>query len=276
MSKLTAAIAPPSLFATLAEARCVAELMRYLAASERSLVEQAPRGDGRPILVIPGFLCSDLSTWMLRRFLRKIGYRSFAWKQGINWGPKPGVRTRLLHRVHQLQECHGQPVTIIGWSLGGFYARELACIRPDLIREVITLGSPLHGTPQATAVWNAFLWLNRRHMPQIARGEIDFPLPYAVPCLSIFTREDGIVPWQFCKPQRGLAGQHIEVPGSHIGLVANPMVMQILGQHLGGKRRQRRKPAQRSHHSALAPQNPALLSPAGSSASSTAARKVPA
>jgi len=272
MRKLPGVITPPSLFATLGEARCVTELMRYLAFAEGSLVHSAPRGDGRPILVIPGFLCSDLSTWMLRRFLRKIGYRSFAWKQGVNWGPKPGVRTRLLHRVHQLQEQYGQPVTIIGWSLGGFYARELACIRPDLIREVITLGSPLHGTPQATAVWNAFLWLNRRHMPQIGRGEIDFPLPYGVPCLSIFTREDGIVPWQFCKPQRGLAGQHVEVPGTHIGLVANPMVMQILGQHLGGTRRPRRKAARR--RDATTPRT--AVSPAGPSASEKAARKVPA
>lgn len=268
MRKLSPVVAAPTLLATLGELRCVKELMRYLSVSDAPLVADAPRGDGRPILVIPGFLCSDVSTWMLRRFLRKIGYRSSAWKQGVNLGPKPGVRTRLLHRVHQLQERYGQPVTIIGWSLGGFYARELACIRPDLIREVITLGSPLHGTPQTTAVWNAFLWLNRKHMPQIARGEIDFPLPYGVPCLSIFTREDGIVPWQFCMPQRGVAGRHIEVPGSHIGLVANPVVMQILGQHLGAKQRKRRKAARRRDTTT----SRAAVSPAAPSASARAAR----
>ncbi len=230
--KIPLAVAAPRLLTTLYETRCIAELSRYLAFSERRLVAHAPPGDGRPILVIPGFLCSDLSTSMLRRFLRRIGYRAYGWKQGINWGPKPGVRTRLLHRVHQLQERWGQPVTIIGWSLGGFYARELACIRPDLIREVITLGSPLHGTPQSTAVWNAFLWLNRRHMPQLGRGELQFPLPQGVPCLSIFSKGDGIVPWQYCVPARGHWGRKQEVSGSHIGLVANPEVMRILGQHL--------------------------------------------
>ncbi|PPE74631.1 alpha/beta hydrolase [Solimonas fluminis] len=230
---LAAAIARPTLLATLGETRCIAELSRYLALSERRLVADAPRGDGRPILVIPGFLCSDLSTWALRRFLRKVGYRSFSWKQGVNWGPKPGVRTRLLHRVHELRDRCGEPVTIIGWSLGGFYARELACIRPDLIREIITLGSPLHGTPQSTAVWNAFLWLNRKHLPQLAWGDLQFPLPYEVPCLSIFSKGDGIVPWQFCVPRRGHCGDRLEVKGSHIGLVANSEVMRLLGQHLG-------------------------------------------
>lgn len=235
MKKMPLTVAAPTLLATFYEARWVAELMSYLAFSEERLVKEAPPGDRRPILVIPGFLCSDLSTWPLRRFLRKVGYRSFAWKQGINWGPRPGVRTRLLHRVRELQEHYEQPVTIIGWSLGGYYARELACIRPELIREVVTLGSPLHGQPQATAVWNAFRWLNRSNMPQLAWGEgIDFPRPYGIPCLSIFTKGDGIVPWQFCVPLRGQAGGRHQVQGSHIGLVANPDVMRILGRHLGG------------------------------------------
>lgn len=238
------AIKAPTLLTTLFETRFITELIGYLALSERRLVADLPVGDRRPILVIPGFLCSDLSTWPLRRFLRKIGYRSFAWKQGVNWGPKPGVRPRLLQRVSQLHARYGQPVTIIGWSLGGYYARELACTRPELIREVITLGSPLHGTPQATALWNAFVWLNRRHMPQVTYGLIDFPMPHAVPCLSIFTREDGIVPWEYCVPPRGLGGHHLQVRGTHIGLVANAEVMRALGLHLN--RGPRLRPQQRA------------------------------
>jgi len=238
------AIEAPTLFATLLETRCIAELMDYLALSDRRLVAGLPAGDQRPILVIPGFLCSDLSTWPLRRFLHRIGYRSFTWKQGVNWGPRPGVRPRLLQRVSQLRERHGQPVTIIGWSLGGYYARELACTRPDLVREVITLGSPLHGTPQATALWSAFVWLNRRHMPQVAYAAIEFPMPQAVPCLSIYTKEDGIVPWEYCVPPRGHGGRHLQVRGSHIGLVANIEVMRALGLHLG------RGPQQRPQRSA--------------------------
>jgi pimeloyl-ACP methyl ester carboxylesterase len=229
----SSASASASALKTYAEARCIVELIDYLAFSERRLVASAPRGDRRPILVIPGFLCSDLSTWPLRRFLRKIGYRSFPWKQGINWGPRPGVRTRLLNRLGQLRDRYGQPVTLIGWSLGGVYARELACIRPEQIREVITLGSPLHGNVEAAAVWTAFRWLNRRHLSAYELRNIEFPQPAYTPCLSIFTEEDGIVPWQFCVPQRGRAGGHAGVQGSHIGLVANPEVMRLLGEHLG-------------------------------------------
>lgn len=217
------------------EVRCVGEVLSYLSLSEEELSSSLPRGDGRPILVIPGFLCGDASTRMLRGFLRRLGYTVFGWRQGINWGPKAGVRTRLLHRVHEIHDTYEQPVTIIGWSLGGFYAREVACVRPDLVREVITLGSPIHGNPATTAVWHAFKLINRSNMPQLKWGEFDFPQPEGVPCLAVFSKSDGIVPWQYCIPQRGRLGESIRVRGSHIGLVANPEVMRILGAHLGSK-----------------------------------------
>jgi pimeloyl-ACP methyl ester carboxylesterase len=221
---------------TLSEARWVAELARYLAYSGKAVAADSPPGDRRPILVIPGFLCSDLSTWPLRRFLRRIGYRSFSWKQGVNWGPRAGVRVRLLRRLQELRARCGEPVTIIGWSLGGIYARELACVRPDLVREVITLGSPVQGRPEMTAVWGMFRWLNRRHLTPWEMASFEFPHPADTPCLSIFTEQDGIVPWQLCVPQRGRAGKHLSVPGTHVGLVANTEVMRILGSHLGSER----------------------------------------
>ncbi len=242
-----------SIVGAVLEARVIAEAIRYCSVSEKKLAEKLPAGDGRPVMVIPGFLCGDPSTYALRRFLSRLGYRSLKWKQGINWGPQPGVRTRLLHRVNEIQRVHKQPVTLVGWSLGGYYARELACIRPDLVREVITLGSPLmQGTLNSTAVWYAFVWLNQRHMPQLHYGELDFPQP-RVPCLSIYTRDDGIVPWECCVPPRGHAGDCVQVPGSHIGLIANPEVMRLLATRLGSPRpvvdhpeRRRRRQLRRS------------------------------
>lgn len=218
------------------EVRCLGELLRYMALPEEELMADIPHGDGRPVLVIPGFLCGDAATRLLRRFLTRLGYTSFAWRQGINWGPKAGVRTRLLHRLREIHDTYEQKVTIVGWSLGGYYARELACTRPDLVREVVTLGSPIHGNPATTAVWHAFRMLNRSNMPQLAWGEIDFPQPEGVPTLAIFSKSDGIVPWRHCIPQRGCIGDSLRVRGSHIGLVANPEVMRLLGRHLGARR----------------------------------------
>lgn len=224
--------AKPSMIGALSEIRFIPELVRYMGWSERSLLRSLPRGDGRPVLVIPGFLCSDLATWRMRKLLNKIGYQSFAWRQGINWGPRPGVRTRLLHRINRISQRYSQPVTLIGWSLGGVYARELSNIRPDLIREVITLGSPVQGKPDAIGIWPIYRWINRRNSQSMSSSILDYSRPILGSNLSIFTRGDGIVPWINCKPVRGHAGRSVEVRGSHIGLVHNPDVMTILAHHL--------------------------------------------
>lgn len=225
-------IVAPSFWKLAAELRWLQELIGHLATSGLRQVKSEAAGDGRPVLVIPGFLCSDVSTWPLRRYLRGAGYRSYRWKQGVNWGQRPGVRTRLLHRIGEIHRATGKPVTLIGWSLGGVYARELACIRPDLIREVITLGSPWHGNPRVTSVWGAYEWLNRKHIANGAHPVVDGPEP-TVPCTSIYSRGDGIVPWEMSRPRRGLRGKSLEVEGSHIGLVFNNQVMGLVRAHLG-------------------------------------------
>jgi len=225
-------IKSPSLWQTASEVRWLREVINHLSISRQRLMTEFFPGDGRPILVIPGFLCSDASTWALRRFLRHVGYRTYRWKQGLNLGQRPGVRTRLLHRINEIHRHTGRTVTLIGWSLGGVYAREIASVRPDLIREVITLGSPWHGSPELTPVWRAYRWLNRKHISNGAAVEIDHASP-PVPCLSIYSKGDGIVPWGMCLPKRGLQGRSLEVVGSHIGLIANNDVMTALGKHLG-------------------------------------------
>lgn len=228
----SAAIRSPSWWMLVSEIRWLSELLDCLSTSH-DRTSGGLYGDGRPVLVIPGFLCSDLATLALRRFLRRAGYRTYRWKQGVNLGQRPGVRTRLLHRLNRIAKTTGQPVTLVGWSLGGVYARELACIRPDLVREVITLGSPWQGDPQVTSVWRAYEWLNRRHIANGAHTNVDCP-PLSVPCLSIYSKGDGIVPWAMCLPRRGLQGRSEEVVGSHIGLIANRAVMTLIGRHLSG------------------------------------------
>src|SRR3569623_1701444 len=121
----------PGLFDAVREIRAIPEFIRFMRRSERGFGRGLPHGDGRPVLVIPGFLCGDIATWPMRRFLKQLGYQTYSWRQGINWGPKPGVRTRLLHRINEISHRYSQPVTLIGWSLGGVYARELSDIRPD-------------------------------------------------------------------------------------------------------------------------------------------------
>lgn len=221
----------PTLSMLARELRWVRELVEHLSTPAKGLYGDVPPGDLRPILVIPGFLCSDLSTWPLRRFLRRAGYRVFRWRQGTNWGQRPGVRVRLLHRLHEIHQKTGEPVTLIGWSLGGVYARELACIRPDFVREVITLGTPWNGNPSLTSVWHFYQWLNRSSIAQGGAVTVECP-PTSVPCTTIFSQSDGIVPWQMSLPKRGLQGKRHEVHGSHIGLVASNEVMRVVRQHL--------------------------------------------
>ncbi len=228
--KLSPVVSSPSLAMMLYEARWIHELVQCLASAEHPAVDGKPRGDNRPILVVPGFLCNDTATWVLRRFLRQSGFRVYRWKQGINWGPRPGVRVRLLHRIQEIRARTGQTVTLVGWSLGGIYAREVACTRPDLVREVITLGSPWHGEADKTAVWKAFGWFNRKHCVGMSASIDD--LEPSTPCMFIYTRGDGIVPWEFCVPGRGRRGRSVEVVGSHIGLVANAQVLHLLNNHL--------------------------------------------
>lgn len=225
----------PSLRDLLREVRFVGEACRYLLRAERRLLKTATQGDLRPILVLPGFLCNDTATWALRRYLRNIGYRVYSWRQGINWGQHPDSREALVERLKTVHARCGAKVTIIGWSLGGVYARELASLHPELVEEVITLGTPWHGSPQSTAVWRAYALINRKTLASNGDVNVEFESE-TVPCTSIYTKGDGIVPWQMSIPKAAVRYKSHEVCGSHIGLVANAEVMQILTEHLQSSR----------------------------------------
>ena len=120
------------------------------------LLSLAPRGDGHPVLVFPGLITGDFSTLPLRNYLRSRGYATYPWGLGINRGPREGVVDACFALLDKLSDEHGRAVSLIGWSLGGIYARELDKARPASVRQVITMGTPFTGHPKATNAWRIY------------------------------------------------------------------------------------------------------------------------
>ena len=202
----------------------------------RIRLASAPPGDGHPVLVIPGFLASDRSTATLRAYLDRLGYRSEPWTLGRNLGMR-SIGTdaeRLMARIASVHERYGEPVSLIGWSLGGVMARLAAHRRPDLICRVITLAAPFNGDPKATTVWRAYEYLSGHKVTDpVARAllaESAAPLP--VQFTAIYTLSDGVVPWRHCREASGPDHDNIEVPGSHIALALNHHVFRRVAERL--------------------------------------------
>jgi pimeloyl-ACP methyl ester carboxylesterase len=200
------------------------------------LLRRAPAGDGHPVLVLPGLGASDVSTRILRGFLRDRGYHVHAWRLGRNLGPRPSTVEGLRRRVAELAERHRRPMSIVGWSLGGIYAREIAKVAAPLVRQVITLGSPYQlRDPAATNARVVYRVVTSRHQgggPVDPRLREDPPRPLSVPATSIYTRTDAIVPWEACTEVPSATSENIEVRGSHGGLGHNPVALWIIADRL--------------------------------------------
>lgn len=220
---------PPSMLLLALEGRAPWELGAALLAAP--MLKDVPAGDGHPVMVLPGLMAGDTLTFFLRRFLDKCGYQAYAWKQGLNLGPRDGLLERCIARTRELSEKHEQKVSLIGWSLGGIYAREIAKAIPDHVRCVITLGSPFTGHPTATNAWRLYQMVSGK--PAIDEMQIaELKKTPPVPTTSIFSRTDGIVSWQCCVEQETDLSENIEVHGSHTGMVANPTVLYALADRL--------------------------------------------
>lgn len=147
----------PSKALLLLESRALPEFSAFCLM--RPWLSLAPRGDGHPVLVLPGLLADDASTRPLRDFLKSQGYRVHGWKQGRNCGLRQNVESDMVARVDELYERHGRrKISLIGWSLGGLYARHVAKIRSDKVRCMISLGSPFAGSPRSTNAWHVYEW----------------------------------------------------------------------------------------------------------------------
>lgn len=197
----------------------------------------APRGDGHPVVIFPGLGTDGRCVEPLRAFCEEAGYTAHEWGRGRNNGPQGDVDAwlqALADHVLRLAEPGEDGMSLIGWSLGGIYARELAKIMPGRVRQVITIGTPFAGTVRSTNVGLVYRLLNGR--PAEIDDALSVRLATApdVPTTSIYSRSDGIVAWEACV-QRG-PGRHvesIEVDGSHCGLGWNREVLSIVADRLG-------------------------------------------
>jgi len=216
----------PPLALSLLETRALAELCAY--AWSYPLMHLAPRGDGHPVLVVPGFLASGTSTFPLRHILKRLGYQGHRWKMGRNFGPLKVEIDSVMDRMQELRQRYNRKVTLIGWSLGGFYARELARKAPDDTRQVITLGSPLRHLDHTAASW-LYLKLNGPHADHIDEEILEVhEEPPAVPATSIYSRSDGVVPWRSSLELDRARTQNVRVFGSHCGLGHNPAALWVI------------------------------------------------
>jgi pimeloyl-ACP methyl ester carboxylesterase len=195
--------------------------------SERS------RGDCRPILVLPGFMASDASTVVLRSFLRHLGYEALPWEHGVNCGPKGDLMESLIAKVRALHTKSRRRVTLIGHSLGGIYARQIAKAAPDAVDLVITLGSPFAAVNGARAN-RAIVRLLERSVGKtveelLAAGPFaDLASPPPCRSVAVYSKGDGVADWRTCIDAGSTATANVEVRGSHCGMVVNPEVFRTI------------------------------------------------
>jgi len=221
---------PPGPWLMLLEARAPWELAGLLAVSP--WLKKMPAGDGHPVLVFPGLGAADASTLAVRHFLQGQGYTTYGWGQGLNFGPRPGVLEGCRAHIDAIHARHGEPVSLIGWSLGGIYAREMAKEQPDKVRCVITLGTPFTGHPRATNAWRFYEWVSGEHShDEELLAEVRRPPP--VPTTSIYSKTDGIVAWECSiNPPEHPHTENIEVHASHLGMGMNPLALYAIADRL--------------------------------------------
>ncbi|HLJ70158.1 MAG TPA: alpha/beta hydrolase [Roseiarcus sp.] len=234
MSIASESLPPPSRALLMLEGRAIHEFGAFLASLP--LLRLAPRGDGRPVLVFPGLVASDLSTRPLRTFLSNHGYAVRGWGQGRNFGPRDGVVDGMLGLLRDMADESGRKVSLVGWSLGGIYARQLAKMLPDHVETVITLGSPFAAHPRSTNAWRVYEFTSGKSADDrddaFAHSLAD---PPPVPTTAIFSRSDGVCAWRGCMERPGALAENIEIQGSHCGLGHHPAVVYAVADRLAQK-----------------------------------------
>jgi dienelactone hydrolase len=207
-----------------------------------SWLSSAPRGDGHGVLVVPGLLASDVSTAVLRRFLRRLGYSAAGWDLGRNRGPTDQVVDELPGVLSALAARTGRPVSLIGWSLGGIYARELARRDPTRVRQVITLGSPFALTdPRQSRADGTYQRRAYLHATGRVPTQEQMAQPIGVPSTAVYSRRDGIVSWQACIGPETDLHENVEVRCGHLGFGTDPATLWLIADRLAAPAPQRQK-----------------------------------
>ena len=229
IEKVLGVIEPPAQSGLFREVRGLFELPRLM--FNIPWLARLPRGNGEPVLVLPGYRVGDATTVLLRNYLRFLGYRV----RGIG-GTKsqevPELLMRVLRRLGSQHRNTGQPVQIVGWSLGGYLAREAARERPDLVRQIITLGTPVIGGPKYTVVAHA---MRRRGIDVEALAaeiEVRNQISLTTPVTAIYSRRDAVVAWEACIDRDCANVEHVEVATTHVGLGFSPAVYRIIAERL--------------------------------------------
>lgn len=188
-------------------------------------------GRGQPVVVYPGYLTGDISSLRLRRSLRAAGYSAYGWELGQNRGARADLLDRLGGRLEAVVDRHGEPAALVGWSLGGVFARELAKQRPDLVRAVITLGSPFSGHPRSNNAWRIYEALNDHRVdnPPISGNLAEKP---PVPTIAVWSPIDGIVSPEAARGQPHESDRQVELRERHLSLARAPTGIGLIGRLL--------------------------------------------
>ncbi|MGI9293193.1 MAG: esterase/lipase family protein [Pseudomonadales bacterium] len=220
----------PSLTAIAGEGLSALEFTRLTAALPTLALQ--PRGNGEPVLVLPGFGASDVSTTPLRRYLSWLGYDVHGWGLGRNTGNVYELLPQAVEQVRRISTQRKSTVTIVGWSLGGVIAREVARDYPEFVCQVVTMGSPIVGGAKYTSLGGIF----ERRGADLDQMEATIAAreskPIRVPVTSIYSKRDGIVGWQASIDRHNVQVEHIEVGATHLGLGISPDVFKIIAGKL--------------------------------------------
>lgn len=227
-------LSPPSRTLMFLEGRAIHEfgaLLQFL-----PILSLVRSGDGHPVLVLPGLIASDTSTRPLRHFLKTRGYQVSGWRQGRNYGLRDGIEKGMIDLIHELNDGQGRKVSLVGWSLGGLYARQLAKMVPECVRQVVTLGSPFASDPRSTNAWQLYEYVSGQRAQDIdPRFTASMSEPPPVPTTAIFSRTDGVCAWQGCREQPSYITESIEVESSHCGMGVHPAVVYAIADRLRQK-----------------------------------------
>ena len=200
-------------------------------------VALAPRGDGRSVMLLPGYMAGEKYMYPMKSYLSFLGYRAMDWGQGVNKGNVFRYTEQVILSLEKHAEDFGQPTSLVGWSLGGVIARNVTRERPDLVRETITFGTPIIGGPKYTAAGARYATKEKldldafeEHVHDLNAEGLDRP------CTSIFSKTDGIVPWLSSQDPYNDHTNHIEVPGTHLGMGYNPHVWKAVAKSLAANK----------------------------------------
>lgn len=212
------------------EPRALLEAVALLPAAP--LLASQTRGDGRQVMLLPGFMADERAMWPLQRYLQYLGYEALPWGIGRNNGRPEQDAGRVLEQIHAVRRAD-EPITLIGWSLGGVIAREIARREPGLVREVITLGTPVEGGPKYTATSRQFAQNKKIDLDALER-RIHEMNSHGIECplTVLYSRSDGIVDWRAAIDRYNPHARHKRIRGSHLGMAFNPVVWRFVARTL--------------------------------------------